>query len=351
MARQHIKIGVTQDLFGKGGRPMFGDGPLALFEAAGLAWETVPPNPRGLNPEIIGAYDALFIGGSPVNEQALSGDTGRLRVVARNGVGFDAVDVDALTRRGIMLVNTPAAVRNGVATSAVGLILALTLRLPLKARLPKEGRWAERVDHPGVGLPGRTLGIVGLGGIGREIVRLMAPFEMRVLASDPHLDAAMAGAAGAELILLDRLLGQSDLVVIACYLDKSTYHLISRERLALMKPSAFLVNIARGPIIDEPALIEALAEGRIAGAGLDVFEQEPPDPSNPLLAMDNVIATAHSLCWTDQFLESVARSAISDIIAALTGDRPRHLVNPAALDKMGKHRAPRSAKPRGALRS
>ena len=193
---------------------------------------------------------------------------------------YDAIDTEALNRRGILLTNTPIPVRHAVASIAVAFILTLSLRMPIKSRLAREGRWRERANYPGVGLPGRTLGIVGLGGIGRELVRLMQPYGMTILAADPHVGSAAAADVGVELCSLEELMKRSDFVVVACLLNKETRHLLNPARLALMKPTAYLINVARGPIVDEEALIAALREDRIAGAGLDVFEQEPPDPAN-----------------------------------------------------------------------
>jgi phosphoglycerate dehydrogenase-like enzyme len=332
MNNSAAKIGLSADLFNAKGEPMFGAGPLALLSDAGLEWTIVPTQQGRLSPSAFTDYEALMIGGSRVSDAELAGESGRLRVIARNGVGYDAVDTQALVRRGILLTNTPLAVRTPVATSAVAFILALSLKLPVKSRLAREGRWRERADHPGVGLPGRTLGVVGLGGIGRELVRLMQPYGMRILAADPHVDKEAAAQAGAELSELDDLLKLSDFVVVACLLNESTRRLLNAERLHLMKPSAYLINVARGPIIDESALIEALAQGRIAGAALDVFEREPPDPANPLLTMDNVISTAHCLCWTDTFVEAVGRDAITGIIDVVNGRLPSFVVNSEAKD-------------------
>jgi phosphoglycerate dehydrogenase-like enzyme len=292
----------------------------------------LPPDGGTIDPASVADCDALFIGGSRLTEASLASDSGVLRVVARNGVGFDAVDLQALARRGILLTNTPLAVRHSVATIALAFILALSLRIPLKSRLAREGRWAERGDFPGVGLPGRTLGIVGLGGIGRELVRLAQPFGMRVIGADPHVARDQLSETSVELLPLEEVLAQSDFVVIACLLDQTTRHLIDAPRIALMKPTAFIINVARGPIIDEAALIEALKAGALAGAGLDVFEQEPPDRNNPLFSLENVIATPHSLCWTDTFLAGVARSAIKSIVDAVEGRLPEHIVNRAAVD-------------------
>jgi phosphoglycerate dehydrogenase-like enzyme len=324
------KVGLSADLFNSQGEPMFGAAPLALLSDAGLAWDIVPTHQGRLSPSAFTDYEALMIGGSRVSEAELAGESGKLRIIARNGVGYDAVDTHALSAHGILLTNTPVAVRTPVATTAVAFILALSLRLPIKSRLAREGRWSERADHPGVGLPGRALGIVGLGGIGRELVRLMQPYGMTVLAADPHIDPEAAAQAGVKLTELDDLLKLSDFVVVACPLNESTRQLLNADRLRLMKPSAHLINVARGPIIDEAALIETLAQGRIAGAALDVFEREPPDTANPLLAMDNVISTAHCLCWTDTFVEAVGNDAISGVIDVLNGRLPPFVVNPNA---------------------
>jgi phosphoglycerate dehydrogenase-like enzyme len=330
MSANGMKVGLASDLFDPQGQPMFGTEPLALFAQAGIAWDIVPLIQGQLPPAAFRDYAAIMIGGSRVSDSELASESGHLRVIARNGVGYDAVDTAALDRRGILLTNTPIPVRHAVATIAVAFVLALSLRLPLKARLVRESRWPERGSFPGTGLPGRTLGVIGFGGIGREFVRLMHPHGMTILAADPVVDAAAAAAAGVELCGLEDLLRRSDFVVVACLLNASTRHLLNAERLRLMKRSAYLINVARGPIVDEAALIDALREERIAGAGLDVFEQEPPDPANPLLTMDNVIPTAHCLCWTDTFVDAVARDAIGGIVSALSGRLPDFIVNRAA---------------------
>jgi phosphoglycerate dehydrogenase-like enzyme len=309
---------------------MFGSAPLSLLSDVGLAWEVVLVNGGRLLPEAFTEYEALLIGGARVSDSELKGESGRLRVIARNGVGFDAIDTGALTRRGILLTNTPIPVRHAVASIAVAFILALSLRMPIKSRLAREGRWRERANYPGVGLAGRTLGIVGLGGIGRELVRLMKPYDMKILAADPNVASAAATNAGVGLCSIEDLMERSDFVIVACLLNDETRHLLNATRLALMKPSAYLINVARGPIVDEKALVTALQEERIAGAGLDVFEQEPPDPANPLFAMDNVISTAHCLCWTNSFVDAVARDAITGIINVVQGQLPDFVVNSEA---------------------
>jgi phosphoglycerate dehydrogenase-like enzyme len=330
MSLSGARIGLGSDLFDTSGRPMFGEAPLSLFDDAGLGWEVISVKGGRLPASAFEDYDALLIGGSRVSGAELKGEGGRLRIIARNGVGYDAVDTDALTQLGILLTNTPIPVRHAVATIAIAFILALSLRLPLKSRLAREGRWSERGNYPGVGLPGRALGIVGLGGIGQELVRLVRPYGMTVLAADPFVDPDVATGAGVRLCNLTEVLERSDFVVVACLLNETTRHLLNTDMLAKMKSTAYLINVARGPIVDERALIEALREGRIAGAGLDVFEREPPGPENPLFSMENVITTAHCLCWTDTFVDAVARDAISGIVDVMQGRLPRFIVNPEA---------------------
>jgi len=183
----------------------------------------------------------------------------------------------------------------------------------------------------GSGLTGRTLGVVGAGRIGKELLRMARVFDVELLATDPNVDAIELGYLGARKVDLAALAAASDYLVVCCSLDASTTHLVGAPEFAAMKPTACVVNVARGPIVDEVALIDALLSGAIAGAALDVFEQEPVDPANPLLAMDNVIVTPHSLCWTDECFHNMAMTGLASIVDALAGRRPRFVVNPDAL--------------------
>ncbi|MEK9776715.1 MAG: NAD(P)-dependent oxidoreductase, partial [Quisquiliibacterium sp.] len=247
-------------------------------------------------------------------------------IVARHGVGFDSVDVKALAARGILTTNTPVAVRRPVAVAALTQIFALAGRLFAKDRITRQAQWNERTGHMGLGLTTRTLGVVGAGGIGKEFLVLAQPFGWKMLACDPFVDAATIEALGARSVDLKTLLAQSDFVVMMTLLNESTRHLVGAAELAMMKPQAFLVNIARGPVVNEQALIEALRAGRIAGAALDVFEQEPVAPDNPLLAMDNVILTPHALCWTDECFDAIAREGLGCIVDFSLGRKPASVV-------------------------
>jgi D-3-phosphoglycerate dehydrogenase len=183
------------------------------------------------------------------------------------------------------------------------------------------------MDNMGLGLTGRTLGVVGAGRIGKELLRMARTFDLRLLAADPYVNELELGYVGARKVDLPELLRGADFVVVCCLLDEHTRHLIGAEQFALMRPDAFFINVARGPIVDEPALVAALRAGRIAGAALDVFEQEPIDPANPLLALDNVIVTPHSLCWTDECFHNLASTGLRSIVDALAGRVPEFVVN------------------------
>jgi phosphoglycerate dehydrogenase-like enzyme len=183
----------------------------------------------------------------------------------------------------------------------------------------------------GLGLTGKTLGIIGAGGIGWETARLAAAFDMRVLVARSVRNQETQPRHGAQFAPLETVLAQADFLALTCRLSEETRHLIDAARLSKMKPTAFLINVARGAVADERALIAALQQGIIAGAGLDVFEQEPVDPGNPLLAMDNVILTPHALGWTDESFSAIGQTAAADILAFAGHCVPAHVVNPEAL--------------------
>lgn len=319
-----FKVGVTVDLKTKSGEPCFN--PAAFDELNAnpeIEWEWLAPCAE-ITADHMARYDALHVNLPRVRAEAVARDDLRCRIVARNGVGYDTVDVAALAAKGVLTTNTPIAIRRPLAVAALTQVFALTGRLFTKDRMVREGRWNDRVEYMGVGLTTRTLGVVGAGGVGTELIGLARPFFGRIVAADPHV----AAAEGAEMLPLDDVLAQADVIVVACLLNEETRHLIGAREFALMKPTAFFVNVARGPIHDEAALIAALQEGRIAGAGLDVTEVEPIPGDSPLLTMDNTIITAHALCWTDECFEDIARTALRSIVDVSLGRRPTHVVAP-----------------------
>ena len=322
-----FRLGLTRDLLTPAGEPSFGSGALEVLAGnPDIEWEYLPEQVARITPDIMARYDGLYVNSPRVERESVARADCRVRIVARHGVGFDSVDVGALAARGILTTNTPVAVRRPVAVAALTQVFALAGKLFVKDRLTREARWNERTAHMGLGLTTRTLGVIGAGGIGKEFLRMARPFGWRMLATDPNVDATAIEALGASKVPLDTLLGQSDFVVTMCLLDAGTHHLMNAGCFARMKRSAYFVNIARGPVTDETALIDALRRGVIAGAAIDVFEQEPVAPDNPLLAMDNVIVTPHALCWTDECFDHIAREGLGCVVDFSLGKRPASVV-------------------------
>ncbi|WP_075219142.1 NAD(P)-dependent oxidoreductase [Acuticoccus yangtzensis] len=259
--------------------------------------------------------------------------SGTLMAVARFGVGYDNVDVAACTAAGIALVITPSGVRRPVAVSVVTFMLALTQKLVIKDRLVRGGPegWAARVDHMGTGLVGKTFGQLGIGNIGAEVFRMAAPFGLEFIAHDPYADPALATALGVELAGLEELFRRADILSVSVPLNEETHHIVNAERLALMKPTAYLINTARGPIVDQVALYDALKAGRLAGAGLDVFDVEPAPADEPLFTLDTVIAAPHALCWTDECFAGNGAADVAAMKALAAGRMPEGVVNRAVL--------------------
>ena len=329
-----FKVGIARELLGPTGKPLFGEKVLDVLKAPGIEWEYLPAIERELSPDTAARYDGIHVNAARVTKASLSRGDCRVKILARNGVGYDAVDTKAASERGIIVTNTPVAVRRPVAVSTLTMLFAVAGRLPQKQAIARSGDWTQNGASMGLGLLGRTLGLVGCGSIGQEILRVGRPFFGRAIAADPVVQAETVRALGAELLPLERVMAEADFVVVMCLLNESTRGLINAKRIALMKPTAYLLNMARGPIVDEAALIDALKARRIAGAGLDVFEVEPTPAGNPLLAMDNVIATPHSLSWTDECARDIATDALTGIVALSQGRRPVYVVNTDVLAKL-----------------
>jgi phosphoglycerate dehydrogenase-like enzyme len=260
---------------------------------------------------------------------------GRLALVARFGVGYDSVDVAACTAADIAVAITPDGVRRPVAVSIITFVLALAGKLLIKDRLTRQGAWAEKSRHMGLGLTGRTLGQLGIGNIGAEVFRLAAPFGMRFIAHDPFADPALAKALGVELVSMEELFRQSDFLSVSVPLSEGTRGLVDARKLGWMKPSAYLINTARGPVVNQRDLHDALVAGRIAGAGLDVFDVEPVPKDEPLLRLDNVIVTPHALCWTDECFAGIGASDVAAVLALRRGAAPTGLVNREVVERSG----------------
>jgi phosphoglycerate dehydrogenase-like enzyme len=317
---------------------------LDLLEAAGIEYEFLPDDGGEIRARSIGGVDGV-LALAPRWTAATFAGAERLAIVARYGVGYDNVDLAAATAAGVAVTITPDGVRRPVAVAAATLILALTQRVVLKDRLVREGRWEGKASAPGLGLVGRTLGSLGVGNIGAELFRLMRPFEMRHIAHDPYARPEVAAELDLTLVDFETLLRESDVLCVNCPLTPETRGIIDARALALMKPTAYLINTARGPIVDQPALAAALREGRIAGAGLDVFDREPLPADDPIATLDSVLLAPHALAWTDQLYRGNAASAVRSIIAVSRGEEPPNVVNrdalaqPAWLTKVAAYRA------------
>ncbi len=325
-----FRVALTREVLNPAGEIFFDDLGLDLLDRAGLEWEVLDRVHAELPPAVAAEYDALLLFGSAVSAETLAGGE-RLRLVARVGVGYETIDVAACTRHGVAVSITPDGVRRPTATAALTLILATTQRLKARDRIACEGRWAERSTVAGIGLTGRTLGIVGFGSIGRELSRLAAPLGFEQIAHT-RTPPAPGPEPLPRMVSLETLLRESDVICLCAPLTAETAGMIDAAALALVKPGAHLVNIGRGGLVDEPALVAALAERRLAGAGLDVLAQEPPDPANPLLSMDQVVVTPHSLAHNDELLRGCGHSAVAAVLALAAGERPRFVVDPAAFE-------------------
>jgi D-3-phosphoglycerate dehydrogenase / 2-oxoglutarate reductase len=278
---------------------------------------------------VIPEYDALVVRSETrVTAQVIEAGH-RLRVVGRAGVGVDNIDVPAATRKGILVVNAPRGNIIAAAEHTIALLLATARWVPQANDSVRRGEWA-RSKFVGTEVRGKILGIVGLGNVGSEVAKRARGLEMDVLAFDPVVSTERAEVFNVKLVGLDELLQRSDFVTVHVPLVDANRHLISQRELARMKPSAFLINTARGGIVDEVALREALEGGRLAGAATDVFETEPPGP-NPLLTLPNFIATPHIAASTAEAQASVAFDVAEEVAAVLAGDLPRYAVNAPSL--------------------
>ncbi|MCL3859489.1 2-hydroxyacid dehydrogenase [Actinotalea sp. K2] len=323
------RVGLTADCARPDGSTIFGDVGIDRLTAAGLEWEVMAPAVgHAPSPADLDGYDAVLSFGHLHFSRDLVEATPRLTHVARFGAGHDGIDLDGLARAGVLVTNTPVAVRRPLALSALTLLLALSHRLMDNHRAATSGRWSDRGQHRGLGLAGRTVGIVGLGSVGGDLAGLVAPLGVRVVTNERAGVHERAAALGVEVLGLEQLAAESDYVILTAALTDSSYHLVDAAFLAAMKPTAYVINVARGGLVDQAALTAALVEGRIAGAGLDVLDPEPPSADEPLLTLDSVILTPHALCWTADFTREVATSVIEAIIDGAHGRRPAHPLNP-----------------------
>lgn len=328
-----FRVGFSADFCGEDGQLAFPDIGLSLLRGVpGISHEFLHEYRPEYAPSQLQGFDVVISLKPKITPASLEGIS-RLCAIGRCGVGYDNVDLNACTEHGIAVYITPGGVVRPVAESILLLVLALSHRLLIKDRQVRAGHWAESTDRLGREPRDRAVGTIGMGNIATEAIRLLRTLDVgRFLAFDPYTTAERAKELGVELVSLDELLRNSDYVLVNCPLTPETRGLVGKAQFALMKPDAVLINTARGPIVDESALIEALQNQRIAGAALDVFEKEPLSKDSPLAAMENVILTSHSVAWTEELFRDMGRIDCQGALAIYRGEVPKHVVNPKVLD-------------------
>eukprot|EP01121_Diplochlamys_sp_Union-15-3_P016786 TRINITY_DN577_c0_g1_i2.p1 TRINITY_DN577_c0_g1~~TRINITY_DN577_c0_g1_i2.p1 ORF type:complete len:620 (-),score=125.08 TRINITY_DN577_c0_g1_i2:39-1898(-) len=315
-----------------------------LLSLKDVELEVLPDSGGVAVAEVIDNYDALVILNYQFTAESFKG-LKRLSCIARWGVGFDRIDTQAATTAGVAVAITPPAVRRPVAEAIIAFVFALAKTiLPLDKRT-REGRWREGFSSTSIDIEGKTLGSIGLGNIGAEMARIARGVGLaRVIAYDPFISQQQATPLGVTLVDFDTVFKESDFVCVNIPLTEKTTHLVSEREFSLMKPTAYFINTSRGPIVKETALINALKEKKIAGAGIDVFEQEPPAKDNPLFSLDNVVLAPHSIAWTQGIVVSNSQVAVNNVKEIYEGKCPKYLANPLVrenalfLEKIGRRK-------------
>jgi phosphoglycerate dehydrogenase-like enzyme len=348
-----FRVALTGDFLDDSGAVAYGDAGLGDLEGRpDIRWHflmDLAPKPgeptywsrlysMEITPDQIRGVDGLVVLRPWVKRSTFATGAEDLVVIGRSGAGYDKIDLDACTEHGVAVFNAPLALNHATASSALLFILALAKRLPDQERIVRQGRWDRQAAVMGSELQDRTLGIIGLGHTGRELARLVAPFQMRLLAHSPHADPAEAQALGVRLTSLEEVLRVSDFVSLHCRLTPETRQMIDAAQLTLMKPTAYLINVARGELVDQAALVDTLRQRRIAGAGLDVFEVEPLPLGDPLLDLDNVILTPHWLASSSDIWTATGKAMVAGMLRAARGERPENIVNPDVLARAEFHR-------------
>jgi phosphoglycerate dehydrogenase-like enzyme len=329
-------VALTADFFDSRGAPKYRDLGLSVFaDHAQIEQRVFKEHRKQIGADQIGDAQGLIVLTPAVTAESVS-KASDLLVIARFGVGYDAVDIKACTAADVLVTITTGAVDRPVAEATIGWMIALSHNLRAKDGLVRTGQWDERSKYMGCELRDRTLGVIGLGGIARKAIELLRGFGMQQpLAFDPFLDEQTAARHGARLVSLEELLGQADFVSIHCPLTEKTRGLIGARELALMKPNAYLLNTARGGIVEEDALYETLKNRRIAGAAIDCFAQEPVTSPHRFGELENVLLAPHCIAWTDELFRDIGRVACQVMVDLSLGTKPRGAVNPEVFDRPG----------------
>jgi phosphoglycerate dehydrogenase-like enzyme len=288
-----------------------------------------------ITPEHIAQANGIVIFRPWVKSSTFAKGAENLVVFGRAGAGYDKIDLDACTANDVAVFNAPDTLTHSTASAALTLLLALAKKLPQQEKLVRTGRWDRQAEFFGDDLTGKTLGIIGLGKTGSELARLVAPFQMRLLAFSPSADPLHAESLGVELVDLNSLLRASDFVSLHCRLETRTRGMLGLREFELLKSTAYLINVGRGELVHEEVMVQALRERKIAGAGLDVFETEPLPLSSPLLELDNVILTPHWLPSTHRAARATRDVITRNIMRVAQGAVPQNVINPEVLSRPG----------------
>ena len=325
---------LTGDFFDAAGKPKYQDiGLSVLATAPQIRQSAFASHSPEIAPEQLAGANGVIVLTPKVTAHSVS-RAKELIAVGRFGVGYDSVDVPACTAADVAVLITSGAVDRPVAEATVGWMIALTHHLRTKDRLVRTGDWDARSRFMGSELRDRRLGVIGLGGIARQVIKLLEGWGMKPpLAFDPFIDDAGAAKAGARKVSLEELLRESDFVSIHCPLTPETRGLIGAAQLALMRPETYLLNTARGGLVDEDALYAALKSKRLAGAALDCFAQEPVTSPSRFAELDNVLLAPHCIAWTHELFRDIGRTACQGMIDLSLGRKPRGVVNPDVFAK------------------
>jgi phosphoglycerate dehydrogenase-like enzyme len=330
-----FRIGVSEDFYSEAKEHVEGVIRDRLQGLDGIECKPMPTPDKTATPEELDRFDAIFALATKVDADSLRG-VKRLACVARWGVGYDRIDVDALTASDVILCITPNAVRGPVAEAIFTFILALSKNLPLQDRVARAGKWRGDLPMLGINVAGTTLGSIGCGNIGREMFRMAQAFGFhRLLACDPFVTPEQVADLGVEMTDINTVFRESDFVTVNTLLNARTRDLVKEEHFRLMKPTAYFINTARGPIVEHAGLVKALQQRWIAGAGIDVYPVEPPPPDDPLFSLDNVIVAPHAMAWTNELMRDNGYEACDNVLALAAGKIPGGVVNRDALNRPG----------------
>src|SRR5262245_34222238 len=345
-----FRVAFTGDFLNERGEYAYGDNSLALlancpFVRYHFLKDLVPRSDDPtywqrfysleVTAEHIRDIDGLVVLRPWVKRSTFANGAGDLVVIGRSGAGYDKIDVEACTDNDVAVFNVPHALDHATASTALMFMLALAKRLKEQEQVARLDCWEKQPEIMGSEIEGRTLGIIGFGNSGQELVRLVAPFLMRIIAYSPHADRTRAAALRVQLTSLERVLTEADFVCVHARLTEKNHRMICAAQFALMKPTACFINVARGELVDQEALMDALKNRRIAGAALDVFEVEPLPANDPLTKLDNVILTPHWSCSTTDVWRATSKAMATGMLRAAAGQVPDNVVNPAVLERPG----------------